>query len=157
MKTEMKERLSKLQFPNDTGMSNVREIVLSDIQFCSEENIFKMVVKLSDEETKQPIGQALNDTRKVQERAKNDDKSTFVFPNQCKQFYEKEDNEPQTPLYTSVAWLDEDTIAVVDQRNQKLKLILRGKGVVKTTVIKHCITVCAFKDGLACMEQKITH
>lgn len=153
MKTEMKERLSKLQFPNDTGMSNVREIVLPDIQFCSEENIFKMVVKLSDEETKQPIGQALNDTRKVQERAKNDDKSTFVFPNQCKQFYEKEDNEPQTPLYTSVAWLDEDTIAVVDQRNQKLKLILRGKGVV----IKHCITVCAFKDGLACMEQKITH
>lgn len=95
MKTEMKERLSKLKFPNDTGMCNVREIVLPDIQFCSEENIFKMVVKLSDEETKQPIGQALKDTRKVQERAKNDDKATFVFPNQCKQFYEKEDNEPQ--------------------------------------------------------------
>lgn len=156
MKTEMKERLSKLQFPNDTGMCNVREIVLPDIQFCSEENIFKMVVKLSDEETKQPTGQVLKDTRKVQERAKNDDKATFVFPNQCKQFYEKDDNEPQKPLYTSVAWLDGDTIAVVDQRNQKLKLILRGKGVVKTTVIKNCITVCAFKDGLACRTEDCT-
>lgn len=95
MKTEMKERLSKLQFPNDTGMSNVREIVLPDIQFCSEENIFKMVVKLSDEETKQPIGQALNDTRKVQERAKMTINRLLSFLTNANNFMKKKTMNPK--------------------------------------------------------------
>lgn len=156
MKTEMKERLSKLQFPNDTGMCNVREIVLPDIQFCNDENVFKMVVKLSDEETKTSMEQGLKDSTQMQEGAYNDVKATCVFPYQSKQFFEKEDSESQKPLYTSVAWVDEDTITVVDQRNQKLKLVLRGHGVVKTTVIKNCITVCAFKNGLACRTEDST-
>lgn len=52
--------------------------------------------------------------------------------------------------------MDEDTIAVVDQRNQKLKIIFKGKGVVKTKVITYCITVCTFTDGLACRTEDST-
>lgn len=103
------------------------------------------------------IGQALKDIPKVRERTKNDDKATFVFPNQCKQFYEKDDNEPQKPFYTSVAWLDEDTIAVVDQRNQKLKLILREKGVVKTTVIKKTASRFVLLRMAWRVQQRIAH
>ena len=36
-------------------------------------------------------------------------------------FSEKDKDEPKKPNYTSVAWVDDDTIAVVDKKNQKLK------------------------------------
>ena len=38
-------------------------------------------------------------------------------------FSEKDKDEPKTTNYTSVAWVVDDTIAVVDQRNQKLKRV----------------------------------
>lgn len=51
MKTEIKERLSRLRYSNDTVMVNVNETSLPKIQFCNEGNVFKMV---DDKEPKIP-------------------------------------------------------------------------------------------------------
>lgn len=152
MKTEIKECLSRLQYSDDTEIVNVIETSLPKIQFCSEGNVFKMV---DDKGTKILTALGNEDVSTGIKGKNNGEKASKVYKDQPKKFSfsVKDDNEPQKPLYTSVAWVDEDIIAVVDQRNQKLKLVLRGKGVVMRTVIRHCISVCAFKDGLACRTE----
>lgn len=141
MKTEMKERLSKLKYSNYTELCDIRPIVLPDIQFCNEGTIFKMEVKMSDKENSKPKDESNAVVPKEHTEDENNEISSTVFQDQP---------ETNKPYYTSVAWLDENTIAVVDKRNQKLKIISREKSVTKTSFVKNCIVVSPYRHGLAC-------
>lgn len=52
-----------------------------------------------------------------------------------------------------MTWEDDDTIAVVYLRTQKLKRI-STKGNVETVTVVDCMTVSSFKDGLACKSSR---
>lgn len=122
MKTEIKERLSRLRYSNDKEMVNINVTSPPEIQFCSERNVFKIE---GDKESKIPTALGIEDGNIGNKGGSNGEGASKVYKYQQKtlSFFVKDDNEPQKPLYTSVAWMDEDTIAVVDQRNQKLKLL----------------------------------
>eukprot|EP00105_Crassostrea_gigas_P018509 XP_011436656.1 PREDICTED: E3 ubiquitin-protein ligase TRIM56-like [Crassostrea gigas] len=145
MKTEMKERLSKLQ-SNDTEICDIKELVLPDIQFCNERTIFEMVVKSNETESSKPKSQSNAVGAKEHKDGSNKKDETTI-----KGFQDQQ--ETKKPYYTSVAWIDEDTIAVVDKRNQKLKLISRGKGVATTAFCKNCLVATSFKNGVACKSE----
>lgn len=103
-------------------MVNINVTSLPEIQFCSERNVFKI---LGDKESKIPTALGIEDGNIGNKGGSNGEGASKVYKYQQKtlSFFVKDDNEPQKPLYTSVAWMDEDTIAVVDRRNQKLKLL----------------------------------
>ena len=69
---------------------------------------------------------------------------------QSEKFSAKDEHEPKRPNYTSVAWIDDDTIAVIDQENKKLKRI-SSKGNVERIAVVEYIVMSSFKNGLACM------
>lgn len=144
MKTEMKERLSKLKYSNYTEICDIKAIVLPDIQFCNEGTIFKMEVKMSDKENSKPKDESNAVVAKEHTEDENNEISSTVFQDQP---------ETNKPYYTSIAWLDENTIAVVDKRNQKLKIISREKSVTRTSFVKNCIVVSPYRHGLACRTE----
>ncbi|XP_065923467.1 E3 ubiquitin-protein ligase TRIM56-like isoform X2 [Magallana gigas] len=141
MKTEMKGRLSKLQYSNDIEISDIKGVVLPDIQFCNEGTIFKMIISTKDKEPSKPKSHSNAVVGKEHKEDKRDEIGVEDFHDQ---------HETKKPCYTSVAWVDENTIAVVDKGNQKLKLISRGKSVTTMVFIKNCLVVTSFKDGVAC-------
>lgn len=149
MKTDMKERLSKLQSSNDSELCDIKGIVLPDIQFCSERTIFKMVVKTNETESSKLKSQSNAVVAKEHKEGSDKKDETTI-----KGFQDQQ--ETKKPNYTSVAWIDEDTIVVVDQRNQKLKIISRGKGVAMTAFFKDCFMVTTFKNGIACRSEGST-
>lgn len=149
MKTEMKERLSKLQSSEDTELCDIKGVVLPDIQFCKEGTIFKMAVKTNETESSKPKSQS-NAVVAKEHKDGSDKKDEIAIED----FHDQ--HETKKPHYTSVAWIDEDTIIVVDNRNQKLKLISRGKGVATTAFFNNCLVATSFKNGVACKSEGST-
>lgn len=146
----MEGRLSKLQSTTNTEICNVKEIVFPDIQICNAGNIFKMVVNWNETETFKPIKGIKVVSRDVK-KDDNEQRASKVYQEKFKTLLTLDNNEDQLPHYTSVAWIDEDNIAVVDQRNQKLKVISKGNSVVRMAIkVSNCIVVSSFNQGLAC-------
>lgn len=73
---------------------------------------------MSDKENSKPKDESNAVVAKEHTEDENNEISSTVFQDQP---------ETNKPYYTSIAWLDENTIAVVDKRNQKLKIISREK------------------------------
>lgn len=99
---------------------------------------------MSDKENNNPKEQTNAVVAKEHTEDKNNEISSTYFQDQP---------ETKNPYYTSVAWLDENTIAVVDKRNQKLKIISREKSVTTTSFVKNCIVVSPYRYGLACRTE----
>ena len=157
MKTEMRDRLSKLQSFNTTKLCIVEDVIPPVIQFCHEENCFKMLGAINEKEPK-ITPEAKQDangktpleskTSKLQEHVIN-----LLPPERVPERISALDKDgPKSPNYTSVAWVNEDTIAVADLRNQKLKRI-SWKGIVESVDVARCMVVSSFKDGLACKTE----
>lgn len=101
MKTEIKERLSRLRYSNDTVMVNVNETSLPKIQFCNEGNVFKMV---DDKEPKIPTALG-NEAGPIGIKGGNNvERASKVYKDQSTtlSFSIKGDYEPQKPLFTPV-------------------------------------------------------
>lgn len=101
MKTEIKERLSRLRYSNDTAMVNVNETSLPKIQFCNEGNVFKVV---DDKEPKIPTALG-NEAGPIGIKGGNNgERASKVYKDQSTtlSFSIKGDYEPQKPLFTPV-------------------------------------------------------
>lgn len=158
MKKEIKERLSKLQTENNTEKCNVIEIDLPDIKFCDKINCFQMVKKSSDKETNTPRDERIAFINKELKRDENDKTATQVFQKKPGTISVKdEEKEPTTPHYSSATWMDDNTVAVIDQGNQSLKLISREHNVIKSVATSNCTEVSSFKKGIACKSGDILH
>ena len=162
MKTDIKQRLSKLQSSNSTETCCDQNVDLPAIQFCNEERGFMLVAKINENRSKEQREQENRVVPKESVTSKFNESATKKVKEvtkkvQSENFPAKDEHEPKRPNYTSVAWVDEDTIAVVDQKNQKLKRISR-KGIVETVAVADCMVVSSFKDGLACKAAgKVMH
>ena len=153
MKTEIRERFSKLQSLNVIETCNVEKIITPFIRFCNEENCFKLVEAM-DEENLKKSGEQANAEIPIESETYLSKESQAKELQGCSKelsslFYSKDNHNPRNPNYTSVAWIDSDTIAVADERNQKLKRI-SNKGDVESCDVENCMVVSSFKDGLAC-------
>lgn len=158
MKKEIKERLSKLQAENNGEKCNAVEIDLPDIKFCDKINCFQMVRKSSDKETNTPGEEKIVFINKEMKRDENDKTATQVFQKRPGTFSVKdEEKEPKTPHYISAAWIDDNTVAVIDQGNQSLKLLSREHSVIKSVATSNCTEVSSFKKGIACKSGDIIH
>ncbi|XP_061181212.1 uncharacterized protein LOC133189836 [Saccostrea echinata] len=62
----------------------------------------------------------------------------------------KEDEDVFKPVYSSVAWINEDNIAVVDKENEKIKLFNLSKRTIKSIGMERALAVSVYKHGLAC-------
>ncbi|XP_078319265.1 uncharacterized protein LOC144620934 isoform X2 [Crassostrea virginica] len=154
MKTEMKERLSKLESSNITETCKVEKIVTPVIKFCNSKRCFELFTKMDEDITTKAKERAKFVAPQQSETADNVTKELQALSEEVqKTFSAKDEDEPKNPNYTSVTWVDDDTIAVVDQRNQKLKRI-STKGNVETVTVAECMTVSSFKDGLACKSAR---
>lgn len=69
------------------------------------------------------IGQPKQQNWQNSETAENVTKQLQTLLDGVQTTFSEKDNESKKPNYTSVAWVDDDTIAVVDQRKQKLKRV----------------------------------
>ena len=159
MKTDIKQRLSKLQSSNSTDIFCDQQVDLPAIQFCNKERCFELVSKVNENklnEQREPENPVVPKESKSKESATEKVKDVTKIV-QGEKFSAKDEHEPKMPNYTSVAWVDEDTIAIVDQKNQKLKRI-SSKGNVETVAVAECILVSSFKNGLACKTAgKVMH
>lgn len=151
MKREIEERLSKLQSSKDTKICSVEEIALPGIDICKSGNIYKMEVKWNNENDRFKPRKGIQGVAKDVKNDDNETKETNAYQDKFKTLTELDNNTDHMPYYTSVAWIDDDTIAVVDQRNQQLKLVSKGNNMVKMAVkVSNCIVVSSFNHGLAC-------
>lgn len=151
MKKEMEERLSKLQSSKDTKICNVEETALPSIQICNSGNIFKTVVRWNNEKDTFKPRKGIQVFAKDAQNDDNKKKETNAIQDKYKTLLALDNNQDQMPYYTSVAWVNDDTIAVVDQRNQQLKLVSKENNMVKMVVnVFNCIVVSSFRHGLAC-------
>lgn len=126
MKREIEERLSKLQSSKDTKICSVEEIALPGIDICKSGNIYKMEVKWNNENDRFKPRKGIQGVAKDVKNDDNETKETNAYQDKFKTLTELDNNTDHMPYYTSVAWIDDDTIAVVDQRNQQLKLVQKG-------------------------------
>lgn len=53
--------------------------------------------------------------------------------------------------------MDDNTVAVIDQGNQRLKLISREHSVIKSVAASNCTEVSSFKKGIACKSGDSLH
>lgn len=144
--------MSKLQTENNTGKCNVIEIDLPDIKFCDKINCFQMVKKSSDKETNTPRDERIAFINKELKRDENDKTATQVFQKKPGTIsVNDEEKEPKTPHYSSATWMDDNTVAVIDQGNQILKLISREHNVIKSVATSNCT------EGIACKSGDILH
>ena len=152
MKTEIRERLSNLESSNITETCKVDLKATPDIQFCNNKRCFELLTRMNEKRTTNAKEQAV--VSQKSETADNVTKELQASSEGVQMpFFAKDEVVPKKPKYTSVAWVDNDTIAVVDQRNQKLKCISR-KGNVTTTGVAECLVISSYKDGLACKSLK---
>lgn len=142
MTTEMKNRLSILQAQNILENCKIESIDLPVFHFSKEKCIFQLV----------------KDNGKSQENAnktytKSNDKKEHLnktWPHLIHTVQLKENENDCNSNYSSVAWLDRDKIAIVDQRKQILTLISNKESEVKSIVLPNCIEVSSFKEGMVC-------
>lgn len=101
MKTEIKERLSRLRYSNDTEIVNVNETSLPKIQFCNEGNVFQMV---DDKEPMIPTALGNEDCHIGIKGGNNGERASKVYKDQSTTLScsVKGDNEPHKPLFTPV-------------------------------------------------------
>ena len=157
MKTEMRDRLANLQSFNTTKICIVEDVIPPVIQFCHEENCFKMLGAINEKEPKNTpeAKQEANGKNPLESKtSKLQERMTNVLPPErvSERIAALDKDGPKSPNYTSVAWVNEDTIAVADLRNQKLKRI-SWKGNVESVDVAICMVVSSFKDGLACKTE----
>lgn len=53
-------------------------------------------------------------------------------------------------IFSSVAWVDGDRIAIVDQKKETLNIISKIYSEVKSVVISNCTEISSFKEGMLC-------
>lgn len=157
MKKEIKEQLSKLHAKNNAEKCNVIEIDLPDIQFCEKMNCFQMIKTLSDKETNTTGEESIAFNNKELTSDENNKRVAQVFQTKPGKFFVKDENEPKTPHYISATWMDDNTVAVIDQGNQRLKLISREHSVIKSVTASNCTEVSSFKKGIACKSGDLLH
>ena len=150
MKTEIKERLSKLESLNIKETCKVEVMSTSVIQFCNDKRCFELLTGMDENTSNKPEVPANMSASLTSETADNVTKELQELPERLPEIFSANDKyEPRKPNYTSVAWVDKDTIAIVDKNNKKLKRI-SSQGNVETVVVEECVVVSSFKDGLAC-------
>ncbi|XP_056020287.1 E3 ubiquitin-protein ligase TRIM56-like [Ostrea edulis] len=155
MKTDMNECLSKLHYSKNEKRCTIEEIELPTIESSIDGNVFSLVfqsVKMKMSE---------DDSSKKNTRNENADKCTattdgkkrnpdHVNPKLLHTFQGKDTKDIHKPSYTSVTWVDENKIAVIDQRNQKLKFLSTQNDKIISKVIANCVVANSFKSGMAC-------
>ncbi|XP_062566211.1 E3 ubiquitin-protein ligase TRIM71-like [Saccostrea cucullata] len=62
----------------------------------------------------------------------------------------KEDEDEFKPVYSSVAWINEENIAVVDKQNEKIKLLNLSERTIKSVNMARALAVSVYKHGVAC-------
>lgn len=139
MTTEMKKRLSILQAQNILKNCKIENMDLPAFHFSKEKGIFQLVKENGNSREK-----ASKPSHDKKEHLKK------TWPHLINAIQLKENENDCNSNYSSVAWVDRDKIAIVDQRKQMLTLISKKESEVKSIVLPHCIEVSSFKEGMVC-------
>jgi hypothetical protein len=154
MKTEMNECLSRLHRSRNERTDTVEEVELPSVESSTDGNVFNLVfpsMKIRGDDSSQKNTRR-DDTKTCTTTTEENQtrNSNYVNPKILHTFQGKDSKDIKTPTYTSVAWVDENEIAVFDQRNHKLKLLSTQNNQVISKVITNGVVVSYFKDGIAC-------
>ncbi|XP_056019378.1 E3 ubiquitin-protein ligase TRIM56-like [Ostrea edulis] len=159
MKTELNERLAKFQSLKNVESCKVKELDLPTFQINTDGKVFGLSLKERKGHKGSPnmghlIPEAsLNDNAKMEtDFPKFKENENITLPLYVKSLQTldcKEKGDKFIPSYTSVAWIDKETCAVVDQTNQKLKFFGMSGNDTKSMVFPECLAVSPFKDGIS--------
>ncbi|XP_062605128.1 E3 ubiquitin-protein ligase TRIM56-like [Saccostrea cucullata] len=159
MKSEIKDRLSTLQSLKRIECCNVEDIVLPVVETSTDGHIFKLVdqkpgesKKSSNQEVveKERTKQDANKTKNETKLTESNDMTNDLHPKLLQTFSERQYNDVQKPKYTGVTWMNRHSLAVVDVRNQKIRILSTQNNDDSFIPVKDCMVVTSFKDGIAC-------
>lgn len=139
MTTEMRERLSILQTQNNMENCITESIDLPVFQFCKEKCTFQLIK--NNGHSQENLDKISTKTMEKKEY------SNKTWPHLAHAIQLKENANSN---YSSVAWVDGDKIAIVDQRKQTLNIISKKYSEVKSVVLSNCTEISSFKEGMVC-------
>lgn len=115
MKSEIIKRLSKLETFSSDQCSLLDVPHLPTVIFNTNKGIFQLIMNNEHEK--------VDKTKQIQLAEKDRKIPTECLPLVLKTFPIKGDGDCLQPMYSSVRWITGDSIVVVDQRKEKLKVI----------------------------------
>ncbi|XP_062603924.1 E3 ubiquitin-protein ligase TRIM56-like [Saccostrea cucullata] len=165
MKSEIKDRISALQSLKRTECCKFEGIDLPVIASSTDGRIFNLAYENageSDKNSKQDDtkleesnrDKAENDTIKPERNGPIRSMGNRSYPRLLQTFWEPYSCESQKPRYSSVSWMNEDSFAVVDQKNQKVKLLSKQNNDSNSVAVQDCEVLTSFKGGIACKTTK---
>lgn len=142
MKSEIIEHLSKLETFRSEQHSPLDVPHLPTLIFNTNKGIFQLIMNNEHEKVEK--------TKQIQLAEKDRKIPKECLPLVLKTFPIKGEGDCLQPMYSSVGWITGDSIVVVDQRKEKLKVISWECKEIVSSVIRGCTLVNSFKNGIAC-------
>lgn len=142
MKSEIIERLSKLEKLSSDQDFPLEVPHLPTLIFNTNKGIFQLIMNNEHEKVEK--------TKQIPLAEKDRKLPKECLPLILKTFPIKDDGDCLQPMYSSVGWITGDSIVVVDQRKEKLKVISWECEEIVSSVIRGCSLVSSFKNGIAC-------
>lgn len=142
MTKEMKERLSILQTQNNFENCIIENIDLPVFHFCKKKSIFQLIKYNRDSQ---------ENVNKIS--TKSQEKKGYVnktWPHLTHAIQLNENTNDCNSIFSSVAWVDGDRIAIVDQKKETLNIISKIYSEVKSVVISNCTEISSLKEGMVC-------
>lgn len=144
VKREIKERLTKLETFSSDQHFPLKVPHLPILIFNANKGIFQLIMDNEHEKveiTKQTIPHAEKERKLLKE----------CLPMILTTLSIRDDGDCLQPIYSSVVWENRDSIAVVDQRKEKLNIVSLGcNEVIISAIISGCSLVSSFQNGIAC-------
>ncbi|XP_061182526.1 E3 ubiquitin-protein ligase TRIM56-like [Saccostrea echinata] len=161
MKSEMKDRLATLQSLKIRESCNIEDIKLPFIESSTNGRIFNLVYQNAGESKRNSNQENTKleqtDQEKTEKETKHSERNgpirgmaSRLYPKLLQKFWEPYYGDNQKPRYTSVTWMNENSLAVVDQRNQKVKFLSKQNNDSHSIVVQGCEVLTSFKEGIAC-------
>ncbi|XP_062581642.1 E3 ubiquitin-protein ligase TRIM56-like [Saccostrea cucullata] len=73
--------------------------------------------------------------------------------NMIRRFELRESNDMFTPIYSGIAWVDENHLVAVDKANAKIKMVsISSAEILKSVSGYHPLAVSVWKDGISCLS-----